>query len=79
MLISQSISAVDGNYDASEDNPAGTAAYGTWILLPNRSIFDIIPLVLSPDPSTVPFQRVVEACRTARAMLHVFVIDLPEG
>ena len=36
------------------------------------SIFDNVALVLSSDPSTV-----VEAYRAA--MLHEFVIDLPEG
>lgn len=76
MLIGQGIGAGPGG-DPSDDNAAGAASYGTCILFPHKSIFDNVALALSPDPSTVPFQRVVEACRAA--MLHEFVIDLPEG
>lgn len=47
------------------------------ILFPNKSIFDNIALALSPDPSSVSYPRVVEACRAA--MLHEFIIDLPDG
>jgi ATP-binding cassette subfamily B (MDR/TAP) protein 1 len=75
MLIGQGIGA--GGSGDSEDNATATSLYGTCILLPNRSIFDNVALALSSDPSTVPFPRVVEACRAA--MLHEFVIDLPEG
>lgn len=62
----------------SEENAGSAAApYGSCILFPQKSIFDNIALALSSDPGTVPFHRVVEACRAA--MLHEFVIDLPEG
>lgn len=75
MLLGQGIGAPGAPDNA--DQSAGTASYGAYILLPNRSIFDNVALALSPDPSTVPFHRVVEACRAA--MLHEFVIDLPQG
>jgi ATP-binding cassette subfamily B (MDR/TAP) protein 1 len=77
MLIGQGIGAGGGGGGDSEDNATATSSYGTCILLPNRSIFDNVALALSPDPTTVPFPRVVEACRAA--MLHEFVIDLPQG
>ena len=76
MLIGQAIGAGPGG-DPSDDHAAGAASYGTCILFPQKSIFDNVALALSPDPSNVPFQRVVEACRAA--MLHEFVIDLPDG
>jgi ATP-binding cassette, subfamily B (MDR/TAP), member 1 len=78
MLIGQGIGAGGGGLAADgADATSGVAAYGTCILLPNKSIFENVALALSPDPSTVSFHRVVEACRAA--MLHEFVIDLPEG
>jgi ATP-binding cassette subfamily B (MDR/TAP) protein 1 len=80
MLISQGISADAGgrnrNRHSSDDNTAGAASYSTCILFSQKSIFDNVALALSPDPSTVPFQRVGEACRAA--MLHELVIDLPD-
>jgi len=51
MFIGQ---ATGANSEPSEDNLAGTAAYGTYILLPNESIFDDIALALSSDPSAGP-------------------------
>jgi hypothetical protein len=81
MLIGQGIGAGGaggGNGDPSEENTGSAAAsYGSCILFPQKSIFDHIALALSSDPETIPFHRVVEACRAA--MLHEFVIDLPEG
>lgn len=78
MLIGQGIGAGGGGATADNaEDTTGAAAYGACVLLPNRSLFDNIALALSPDPSTVPFHRVVEACRAA--MLHEFVIDLPQG
>jgi len=76
MLISQGIGLGPGG-DPSDNNAAGAASYGTCILFPRKSIFDNVTLALSPDPSTVAFQRVVEACHAA--MLHEFVINLLDG
>lgn len=77
MLIGQgSGGGGGGGGDPEENNNAGSAAsYGSCILFSQKSIFDNVVLALSS--STVPFHRVVEGCRAA--MLHEFVIDLPEG
>lgn len=60
MLIGQGIGAGGGGGggDPSEENAGSAALYGACI-------FDSIALAPSSDPSTVPFHRVVEACRAA--------------
>jgi len=68
MFIGQGIGAGGGGGggDRSEENAGSAPLYGARILfLTIQSIFDNIALAPSSDPSTVPFHRVVEACRAA--------------
>jgi len=75
MLIGQAIGAGPGG-DPSDDIATDAAFHGTCILFPHKSIFDNIALALSPNLFIVSFERVLEVCRAA--MLHKFVIDLPD-